>query len=129
MEIGTAMDGISVARARRRNRNTTSVTSATASSSVSSVSCNAARIVVVRSLAMVTWTSLGSAASSSGSAAVTWSTVSMMLAPGWRNSSTTTEGVPSDRPMLRRFSTESITSATSASLTGAPLRQARISGL
>ena len=37
----------------------------------------------------------------------------MMLAPGWRNRMTSTAGLPLDRPALRRFSTESWTSATS----------------
>ena len=52
--------------------------------------------------------SAGIAACSCGSAAFTLSTVSMMLAPGWRNRITSTAGLPLDRPALRRFSTESV---------------------
>ena len=82
IEIGTATLGMMVALTLRRNRNTTTVTSITASTSVSSVSCSEARIVVLRSIATVTFMSAGMAASRCGSSAFTASTVSMMLAFG-----------------------------------------------
>src|SRR6202790_4864236 len=49
MESGTAMLGIIVAQALRKNRNMTITTSATVRSSVNSISLTDARIVVVRS--------------------------------------------------------------------------------
>ena len=56
-----------VARISRRNRNTTIVTRMTAISSVVSVSCSEERIVVLRSMAMVTLMSAGNAACRCGS--------------------------------------------------------------
>ena len=53
IEIGTATAGISVARTLPRNTNTTAVTSNTEITSVFSVSFSEARIVVVRSDALV----------------------------------------------------------------------------
>ena len=82
IEIGTATAGISVARTLPRNTNTTAVTSNTEITSVFSVSFSEARIVVVRSDALVMVMSCGMAASIGGSAARTPSTVSMMLAAG-----------------------------------------------
>ena len=73
-------------------------------------------------MAMVTLTSAGMAASRCGSSAFMLSMVSMMLAPGWRNRMTSTDGWPLDRPRLRTSSTESETEATSDNLTAAPLR-------
>ncbi len=122
METGTATEGMSVALKLRRNRKTTAVTSVTAITSVSSVSLSDCRIVVLRSMAMVTLTSAGIAASSCGSSAFTLSIVSMMLAPGWRNRMISTDGWPLDSPRLRTSSTESSTSATSDNCTAAPLR-------
>ncbi len=72
-----------------------------ASTSVTSVSCSEARIVVERSIATVTFMSAGIAASRCGSSAFTLSMVWMMLAFGWRNRMTSTEGWPFDRPRLR----------------------------
>ena len=69
MDTGTAMAGISVARALRRNRNTTPVTRPTAISKVISVSCRLARIVVVRSMVVSRSMSLGMAANKCGIAA------------------------------------------------------------
>ena len=66
--------------------------------------------------------SLGMAANKCGIAAFTLSTVSMMLAPGWRNTTARTAGLPCEIPACRRFSTESRTSATSDSRTAASLR-------
>ena len=82
IDIGTATLGMMVALTLRRNRNTTTVTSITANTSVSSVSCSEARIVVLRSMATLTFMSAGMAASRCGSSAFTASTVSMMLAFG-----------------------------------------------
>src|SRR5262245_27594174 len=56
------------------------------------------------------------------------STVAMMLAPGCRKMMTMIDGLPSERPKFRMSSTESVTVATSLTRTGAPLRQATISG-
>ncbi len=64
----------------------------------------------------------GMAAPSCGKRARTLSTVSMMLAPGWRKMITMTAGLPLTSPVERRSSTESLTLATSASLIAAPLR-------
>ena len=77
-----------------------------------------ARMVVERSEATAISTSPGRAARSSGSSARTRSTVSMMLAFGSRDSRTSTAGAPSAMPWLRRFSTESSTSAISDRRTG-----------
>ena len=121
-DTGTATLGISVARPLRRNRNTTSTTSATEIISARPVSRSDARIVVVRSIASVTVIALGIDARSGGSIAVTRSTVSMMLALGWRLMMTSTEGRPLAMPALRKSCTESTTSATSVSRTAAPLR-------
>ncbi len=83
-DTGTATLGISVARPLRRNRNTTRTTSATASASVFSASCSDARIVVVRSIVTARSIAPGIDARSVGRSRVTRSTVSMMLALGWR---------------------------------------------
>ena len=128
IETGTAIAGINVARPLRRNRNTTSVTRVTEISSVISVSRKLDRIVVVRSLAISRSISVGIAAISCGIAAFTPSTVSMMLAPGWRNRMTRTAGLPLARPALRKFSTESCTSATSDRRMAPRLRYATTSG-
>ena len=94
----------------------------TAITKVSSVSLSELRMVVLRSMATVTLTSAGMAACSAGNSAFTLSMVSMMLAPGWRNRITSTDGWPLDRPRLRTSSTESLTEATSDNCTAAPLR-------
>ena len=121
-ETGTATPGMRVARALRKNTKTTAITSATASTSPRSTSRRDARIVVVRSDTTVMSIPRGIDSWSRGSKAFTRSTVSMMLAPGSRKRITSTEGRPLARPWLRRSSTESVTSATSASQTGDPFR-------
>ncbi len=121
-EIGTASEGTSVAHGSRRNANTTSTTRKIAITSVASTSCSEERIVVERSIATETSIDDGIEASSSGSSARTLSTVSMMLAPGWREMMISTAGLLLARPALRIFSTESTTSPRSDSRTGAPLR-------
>ena len=75
---------MSVDRTLRRNTNTTRMTSAIEIAIVSSTSRTDARIVVVRSSATDSVTVGGSDARSAGSSALMRSTVSMMLAPGWR---------------------------------------------
>ena len=62
----------------------TATTSSTAISRVISTSCNEARMVWVRSLSTVTSTEAGSIACRPGRAAWIRSTVSTILAPGWR---------------------------------------------
>ncbi|MNP12747.1 hypothetical protein D3C76_1049980 [compost metagenome] len=76
---------ISVADSWRRNSAMTAITSRTAIIKVISTSCSEARMVWVRSLSIDTLTEAGSMASSPGRASITRSTVSTMLAPGWRN--------------------------------------------
>ena len=83
-EIGTATAGTTVARPLRRNTNTTRITSAMAISSVRLTACSEERMVTVRSMATLMSISLGIEALSAGIIASTRSTVSMMLAPGWR---------------------------------------------
>src|SRR5579862_9603433 len=122
IEIGTATPGMMVARTLRRKRNTTRMTRMIAMTSVISVSWSDCRIVVLRSIAIVTLTSAGIAACKWGSAAFTWSTVSMMLAPGCRKMMISTDGVPLAIPRLRKSSTELFTVATSESWIAAPLR-------
>ena len=122
IEVGTATLGIAAARTLRKKANTTRITRRTAITSVVSVSVSDCLMVFDRSTATVRSTSPGSEAIKRGNSARTLSTAWMMLAPGWRDKTTATPGFPLTRPALRRSSTESRTSATSASLTGAPLR-------
>ena len=121
-ETGTTSDGTSVAIGLRRKANTTRITSMMAITSVVSTSCSEVRMVTERSTATSTSIELGIDARSSGRTSRTRSTVSMMLAPGWRLRTTSTAGRPLAIPALRRFSTESTTSPTSESRTGEPLR-------
>ena len=83
-ETGTTTPGIAVARQSRRNRKTTSTTRATEIIRACSTSRTEARMVTVWSSTGVIVTSAGSSACSSRSASRIRSTVSMMLAPGWR---------------------------------------------
>src|SRR5271167_356122 len=101
-DTGTATLGMSVARQSRRNRKTTKTTRHTARISVRSTSRNDARIVVVRSTTTSSLIAFGIDARSEGSIADTLSTVSMMLAFGWRKMMIRTEGLPLDEPALRR---------------------------
>jgi len=59
-----------------------------------STSLTDALIVVVRSSTMVVWMPWGIEASIDGIACLMRSTVSMMLAPGWRKMITVTDGTP-----------------------------------
>ena len=120
-EIGTTTPGITVARTLRRKRKTTRMTSEIEMSSVISTSWTDARMVVVRSRTTDILIAGEIEACNCGSAASTRSTVSMILAPGWRKMMIRTDGVPSTIPALRTSSTESSTSATSERRTAAPL--------
>ena len=66
-------------------------------------------MVPVRSCTSVSLTPFGSARSSRGSSALSRSTVSMTLAPGWRWTSTMTAGVPLYQPPTLLFSSPSST--------------------
>ena len=57
------------------------------------------------------------------------SVTATVLASGWRCTETMMERVPLNSARASSFSTESSTLAMSCSRTGAPLRQATISGL
>src|SRR5262244_3363945 len=114
------MLGITVAARLRRNRNITSTTSATVSTSVNCTSATEARMVVVRSVSVVTSTDGGREARSWGISRLMRSTTLMMFAPGWRWMLTITAGLPSIHASSFAFSTPSTTSATSPRRTGAP---------
>ena len=103
-ETMTATAGTTVARSERRKMLTTPTTSSVAITSVSSTSSSDARMVVVRSEATVSLMSAGNAACSTGSSALIRSTVSMMLAPGWRLITTVTALSPLNSPMVRTSS-------------------------
>ena len=120
-ETGTARLGISVARPLRRNRKTTRITSATEISRVSSASSSDARIDGLRSSITFSLTCGPSSSCSTGSCAWMASVASMMLAPGWRVTISSTAGRSSEKPALRTSSTESLTLATSPRRTAAPL--------
>ena len=83
-DTGTATAATKPARAERRKAKVTSTTRMMLISSACSTSFSEARMVTVRSLTTCRSTSLGSAACSSGSSALTSSTVSMTLALGCR---------------------------------------------
>ncbi len=123
-ETTVATAGMIVARPLRRKALTTSTTRMTAISKVTSISCSDARMDLVASEATCSFTSAGNCACSSGSVRRTSLTVWMMLAPGSWVTSTMIAGSPLKRPMVRVSATLSLTSATSRSRTGAPLRMA-----
>src|SRR5690348_4527975 len=83
-ESGTATLGMMVAQVLRRNAKTTRMTNAMEISRVISTSCTEARIVVLRSTATLSWREGEMEARNRGSMAFTRSTVSIMLAAGWR---------------------------------------------
>ncbi|MNR15176.1 hypothetical protein D3C85_1316930 [compost metagenome] len=97
----------------RRNTNTTMITSATEIISVCSTSRREARMVGVRSIITSIEMLAGIILRSCGSISLTRSTVSMMLAPGERFSTSSTDGLPLAEPALRMSCTESTTLATS----------------
>ena len=120
-DSGTATEGITVAHRRRRNTAITPITRATVSSRVNCTSCTEARMVTVRSANTSSATPAGSTWRSSGSRARRRSTVSTMLAPGWRRMSISTALWPLAQAESWSFSTPSTTSATSFRRTGAAL--------
>ena len=127
-DTGTATAGISAARTLRRNSTTTTTTRAIAISSARSTSVIEARMVLVRSIMTSRLMSPGIEARSWGSSSRTRSVVPMMLAPGWRLSTTNTAGRPLAEPAVRTSCTESTTSAMSERRTAAPLRYATMMG-
>ena len=84
IENGSARLGMIVADRLRRNRKMTSTTRTTVRTSVNLTSCTDSRIDTERSLRMSSWIAPGSCAWSSGSSALTASTTSTVLVPGWR---------------------------------------------
>ena len=81
-------------RAFLRKQNTTRITSSTEIIRVFSMSLTEARMVTVWSIATCTSIDCGMEAVICGRTARMRSTVSMMLAPGWRKMMTKTEGLP-----------------------------------
>ena len=79
-------------------------------------------MVVVRSVRIVICTDGGQRGLQLRQQLLTRSTTSMMLAPGCRWMLRITAGVSFIQAACRTFSTPSMTSATSDSCTGAPLR-------
>ncbi len=120
-DTGTATLGIRVARRLRRNRKTTPITSRIEMQRVISTSRTEERMVRVESMTTCRAMVGGTDACSCGMMARTRSTVWMMLAPGWRKTISITAGLPLVRPPVRMSSSESVTSATSARRTAAPL--------
>ena len=128
-DSGSATPAMMVARMVRRKISTTSTTSTMLSISVNCTSWIEARMVVVRSLTMMSVAPAGIERRRRGSSARTRCTVSITLAPGWRCTSTTTAGLPWYQAPTLLFSSPSTTSATSLSSTGAPLRNATVMDL
>ena len=93
-----------------------------AMSRVISTSRTEARIVLVASTSTLRSMAGGMAARSWGRTAWMPSTVSMMLAAGWREMMMMIAGLPLESPAVRTSSTESLTLATSERRTAAPLR-------
>ncbi len=89
-DTGTARVGISEARKLPRNRNTTITTRTTAINRVISASCRVALITGERSIAIFRLTLAGSTARRAGNCAFICATVSMMLAPAWRLTTSST---------------------------------------
>ncbi len=121
---GTAMPGISVPVAVRRNRKIATTTSATAPSSSNCTSRTEARMVTVRSVSTATSTAAGSAARNCGNSRLMRSTTSITLAPGWRWILRTTAGLSFIQAASRAFSAPSTTVPRSDRRNGAPLRYA-----
>src|ERR1700733_7004283 len=120
-DSGTTTLGIVVARPERRNTNTTSTTKPMLISSEISTSWTDARIVVARSSAIATSIPGLIDFVSCGNSALTREITSRMFAPGWRRTITITVRSPSYQPATRRFSTSSVTVATSPSRTPAAM--------
>src|SRR5262245_33280440 len=125
---GTAAAGMMVADRVRRNRKMTMMTSAMANMSSNCTSRTEARIDVVRSVNTVTCTEDGKALCSWGRSFLMRSATSITFAPGCRWILTRTAGISFIQAACRTFSTSSMTSATSETWTGAPLRYVMMSG-
>ena len=117
---GTLRLGMTVAGILRRNRKITSTTRITASDSSNSTSCTDARMVLVRSVRIVTSTAAGSESDSWGRSFLMRSTTWMTLAPGWRCTFRMMPGVLFTQPARYTFSAPPTTSATSDRRTGLP---------
>src|SRR5215469_16725761 len=120
-ESGTAMLGMMVARTVRKNTNTTMITSTIDISRVLSMSLTDALTETVRSMTTESFIDGGIDDCRYGRMACTRSTVSMMLAPGCRKIASMTPSFPLISPRLCVSASESTTSPTSPSRTGAPL--------
>ncbi len=127
-DSGTATLGITVADRLRRNRKITITTSAMVSIRVNSTSRTEARMVVVRSEMIETFTAEGSDARSCGSRRLVRSTTLMMFVPGCLWMFRITAGVVFTQAACLTFSALSTTVATSDRRTGAPLRYATMMG-
>jgi hypothetical protein len=111
-----------VAQKLRRNMKITVTTSATVSSNVNCTSATEARMVWVRSEMTLILTAAGIEASSTGSLALTWPTVSMTLAPGWRWIARMIARFWLNQPAISSFSPALMARPMSRIRTGDPLR-------
>ncbi len=117
---GTATLGMMVAGTLRRNMKITITTNPMVSISENSTSDTEARIVVVMSVNVATFTDAGSVLVSCGNNCWIRFTTAMVFAPGCRWMFTITAGTLFIHAACRIFSTLSSTVATSVSFTGAP---------
>ena len=106
---------------RRKNRPTTAITNAIDTTSVNCTSRTDARIVAVWSKIGTVSMPAGIQRASSGRIALTRSTVSITLAPGWRKIWTSTARRSPNQAAWRSFSTPANTLATSPKRTVRPL--------
>ena len=97
-DSGTTMAGTRVLRQSRKNANVTSVTSKIEAIRLISTSRNEARMVVVRSIKILSLIEAGIDACRNGSSALTASTVSITLAPGCLKITSSTDGWPLYKP-------------------------------
>ena len=125
-DSGTTIPGMIVARTLRKNKNMIITTSATDSINSKRTSATEARMVVVRSVRILTLMDSGRVACNCGRIWRMRSTVSITLAPGWRRMLKMTAGVWSAQAARCAFSAPSIVSAMSLRRIGAPPRQATI---
>ena len=119
-DTGTVSAGIMVARQLRKNRNTTITTKHTDSSKACSTSRSEARMVGLRSKATLILIAAGISSCKRGTASRTRSTVSMILAPGWRKITSMMAGSLFSKPILSELLTLSSTLATSDNRIAAP---------
>ena len=119
-DSGTETPAAIVGVPRRRNTNTTPMTSITVASSVSCMSCTLARMVPVRSTSVEISIPPGIHSFSSGSSALTRSTVSMTLASPCLVIWISTAGCLLNQAIERLLRTLSSTSATSERRTKLP---------